>query len=123
MQILKNLLGVLLGTGSLTFVLINVAPPASFTSATTTQLAYFFLPVLITTTSLFNFYFNFWPKSFVLGIGVLLLLTFKALEMLNVVSLVLTVAATFLIAKSLRKPKNMAQKQVQIPKLTRLMKK
>ena len=118
----KKLLPVLLSASFLAYVAFNIEPPDSFTSATFFQLAYFFLPAFLLTASLFNLHFRFWPKSLIAALGIILLLIFKSLEMLNAVSISLTVAATILIIRSLKKSKNTLPKQSQIQPLSRLKK-
>ena len=118
----KSLLLGFLAAGLLGFVVISITPPASFTSASLTQLAYFFLPAFLLVSSLANLYFRFWPRSFSFGIGATLLLIFQALGMFNIVTIVLTASATFLIIRSFKKPKNNSLKQTQISSLSRLKK-
>lgn len=90
--------------------------------ATPSQLIYFFLPAFLLFTAIANIFLKFWARSFAFGLGIIILLGFKALGVFNLASVSLTVIATFLIIYSLKKPKQNLLKQGEVKPLSRLKK-
>lgn len=121
MPSVKKVLPVLFFAGLFVFVVYQITPPASFTSASIFQMGIFFLPLLLFLVFLLNFFLNFFLRSVIFGVGLIILLILKGLDALNPVSFGLTVIAIFLLSRSLRKPKSKPT-QNNIPKLSRLVK-
>lgn len=86
------------------FVILYTEPPKSWVEATVFQWSIFYLPLLLLLTALSNLYFKFWIKSIVVGLGLTILVILFGLKALNLASTVLTIAATILIVRSLKKP-------------------
>lgn len=119
---IKKLLTAVFPAILLCFVIWNIEPPISFTSATPLQLIYFFLPAFLFLTAAANIVFDFWLKSIIFGLGITILLIFKALGVFNIASVILTIIATVLIIYSLKKPKKNLLKHGELVHLSRLKK-
>lgn len=84
-------------------VMWNLEPPKSLTQATFWQIVLFFIPLFLLLTFLVNIFLGQLIKSLIISFGVILLLILKSLDMLNFISLLSTLLATFLIALSFKK--------------------
>ena len=104
MSQIKNILPIVIFGACFLVVILYLQPPQSLTGAKLSQVALFFTPLLLLLVALTNLYFKFLPKSLVVSFGLILLLVLKSLDALNLVSVAITVMATILIAKSLKKP-------------------
>lgn len=87
----------------LNLVVWRVEPPESITQASFSQLALFFIPLLLLLTFLINLYTKLFLKSFVLSIGLILILVIKTLDFFIFLSIPVVVI-TLLMAKYLKKP-------------------
>ncbi len=103
------------------FILIiwQTPPPLSWNQASTLQIILIFGAFYLLLFSLTNFVFQFWPRAFVVSIGITLLFILKALEVFNIISAFLTLLSTFFLIISFKKPPKKSQK---IPSFSRLMK-
>lgn len=117
----KRLLPVLLLGLILGLVIWQTPPPASLTSASVLQLTLFLTPLFLLLTFLVDHFLRFFLRSLVVSLGLVILLVLKALDSLNIASLIMTVLAVVLIIKSLKKPKKLNY-SAKIPKLTSLKK-
>lgn len=129
MSNLKKWLPILVPGITWGIVIWKLSPPSSLIEANSAQLILFFAPLFLLLVSIMNLYFNFYLKSIVVGLGIIILLVLQALGILNIVSFILTLIAVLLILKTLKKttPKRRfgAPKltpQVKIPKLSHLEK-
>lgn len=79
-------------------------PPESLSSATTTQFAVFFTPLLLFLVSLINLYTKSLPRSFILSLGIILILVLKALNFFIFFSIPAVSVITLLIARFVKRP-------------------
>lgn len=117
MPIFKKLIPIIFFAGVFALVLWQTQPPKSLTSATISQILLFFISLFLFLIFLLNIYFQFLIRSFVISLGVVLLLIFKSLDMLNFVSVILIIAATAFLVVSFKKPKQFQQAKIQSLKL------
>lgn len=117
MSTLKKLIPVIFFAGIFALVLWQTQPPKNLTSATIFQILLFFIPLFLLLIFLLNIYFQFLVRSFVISLGIVLLLIFKSLETLNFVSGILTVAAIIFLVVSFKKPQKFQQLKIQSLKL------
>lgn len=117
MSTLKKLIPVFFFAGIFALVLWQIQPPQSLTSATIFQILLFFIPLFLLFTCIINIYFDFFIRSIIIGLGITILLIFKSLEMLNIVSVVLTISAIIFLVVSFKKPKRIQQSKIQSLKL------
>ncbi|MFH0937648.1 MAG: hypothetical protein V1808_05160 [Candidatus Daviesbacteria bacterium] len=102
------------------YVLFQIQPPLSLTTASFSHVAFFFIPLFFLITFILNILFQFLIRSLVLSFGLILILVFQSLGALNILSLTLVILATILIAKSFKKPQK--GYQTKIPKVSKLAK-
>ncbi|MBI3485603.1 hypothetical protein HY025_01515 [Candidatus Daviesbacteria bacterium] len=99
MKILKRLLPVLISLAVLLYVIYFTEPPSSWVEASTFQILSFFIPLLCFLTFLANIFIGYLPKSFILGLGGMLLIVLKSINALNIF---LTAAVVLLTLVSFR---------------------
>lgn len=121
MPYFKKLLPVLISAAIFSLVIWQVQPPKTFTTVTSAQIALFFLPLFLFLLTIFNLIFNFYLRSFVITLGVVLLFILKALDILNIITAGVLILAIILIVKSLKRPQKTFY-QSKIPKLLKLSK-
>lgn len=122
MKFLKNLSPVVAFGLIFGVVVWQIEPPGSFINISIPQAGLFFIPLFLLFASIINLYFQFWPRSLIVSLGFILLLTLKALGTLNLISLGFTITATILIAKSFKKPAANLKKFTYNPKVPKLSK-
>lgn len=115
----KRLAPVLLLAAILGLVIYFVEPPKSLTNQPTKIISFLILLGLFL-TSLFNLIFRFILRSLVLSLGVISFLILKLTGNFNLLSGLVLIVATFILAKLLKKPK--PTYQTKIPKLSKLQK-
>lgn len=116
---LKKIVPVLFFGTIFALVINQVTPPSSFTDLSFWQIPAFFLPLFFLLAFLLNSFLNFFLKSTVISLGIVILFILKGLDTLNPVSVTLTGIAVVLVVRSLRKPKGRLP-QSNIPKLSHL---
>lgn len=114
---LKKLLPIIFLGLCLGLVVWFTKPPASLTNTNIFQFLLFFIPLFFLLTFIFNLFFNFFLRSLILSLGIILLLIFKSLDLLNFVSSLLTILATILLIISFKKPKVFQQSKIKSLKL------
>lgn len=114
---LKKLLPIIFLGLCLGLVVWFIQPPASLTEASFFQAFLLFTPLFLLLIFIFNLFFDFFLKSFFLSFGLVLLLIFKSLDLLNFASFFLTILATILLVVSFKKPKQFQQPKIQSLKL------
>ena len=82
-----------------------VEPPESITGTSPIQLLAFFLPLLLFLTFSINLYFKSPVKSLGISVGIIVLLMFQSLGVLNVLSGAVTIAVIAFLIKWLKKTK------------------
>ncbi len=120
MSVLKKFLLPLICLVVLGYVISQVEPPESPSSASVTQLLALFLPLLLFLMFSINLYFKHPLKSLGISAGVTLLLILQTLSMLNILSGGAIIAVVTFLIKSFKNPKN--DYQPKIPKLMPLSK-
>ncbi len=116
-MVLRRFLILLISLTTLGGVIYFVEPPKSWQEAQTWQILIFFIPLLVFFTFVANLIFKYLPRSFIVGLGLIMLLVLKASNYLNILTagLVLLVVV-FLV--NLLKPS--LTRQIKIPKLKNL---
>lgn len=92
-------------------------PPQTLTSATFMQLLLFFIPLFLFLMFLLNIIFQFFIRSFIISLGIILLLIFQSLGMLNILTGLLIMIASLFITISFKKSSNTQQSKIQSLKL------
>ncbi len=107
------------------YVIFTVPYPDSITQADSSQLLSFFIPLFLALTATVNLLLKNLPSSIILSLGLILLLILKALQSINTISVILTLAAiTLLISyfkgfENLTPIKSGLTSSLNMPKLTR----
>lgn len=117
MPILKKIFPIILFAIIFSWIVWQTSPPKSLTSATIFQIFLFFIPLFLLLIFIINLYFNFFIKSIITSLGITLLLIFKSLEILNIVSGILTILAIIFLTISFKNPKKNQQTKIQKLKL------
>ncbi|MBI2596321.1 hypothetical protein HYW46_06325 [Candidatus Daviesbacteria bacterium] len=103
MHILKKIFLVVFSTLILGAVIYFVEPPNSWENASIFQILVFFIPLLFFFSSIFNVFIISFPKSFVLGLGLMFITVLWAIGRISITSVVITAIATILLFTSLPK--------------------
>lgn len=122
MSYLKNILPALIFGVLFGFVVWYTSPPQTLTSGTITQILLFFIPLFLFLMFLLNIFLRFLIRGFVISLGIILLLIFKSLDMLNLVTIVLTILATIFITISFKKTRKEKAAKIQSLKLRKAQK-
>jgi len=112
--LLKILPG-LISWGIFIFVIIDVPYPNSITSANIIQISSFFLPLFLALIFSLNIFFKKILLSSLISLGLVCVLILKALDSLNLVTVILTTVSIYLLVSYFRKSK----KSAKIPNLWR----
>lgn len=104
-------------------VIFQVEYPKSLTQASLFQILAFFIPLFLALSFSVNLIFNYLTLSCILSLGIILLLTLKSLDALNLVTAALTILAIYLFFSYFQKSrkKNLTNHS-KIPKLTHMRK-
>ncbi len=106
--------------GIFAYVILQIPYPESLTQANFTQLLPFFASLFLALVFTLNILFKNILLSFSICLGLIFLLILKALDSLNIVTGILIVVATYLLASYFKRAKKKGlTKQPKIPKLTK----
>lgn len=123
---IKKLFPVFLSGLILVLVIWQIQPPKHLISINFSQTILFFVPLFLFLFFLINLILNFLLWNAVISLGLILLLTLKALGFLNPITFVLTLTAIGFFLKSYKRPKRFGLRNLfysaKIPKLSRLKK-
>lgn len=97
MSLIPKILSFIISLSLFASVVYLLEPPKSWPEASLLQILGFFIPLLLTLTFFFQFFFNYFPRSFMAGLGGMMLLTLQAANQLNIYSGI-GVAATTILA-------------------------
>ncbi|MBI2600602.1 hypothetical protein HYW42_01500 [Candidatus Daviesbacteria bacterium] len=97
-KLVKKFVPVLLVWGVFVYVLLNTPYPKDLSQATTPQLIFFFTPLFLAIIFTLNLYLNYLPVSISVSLGLVILLILKALNILNLVTILLTLTTAYLFA-------------------------
>lgn len=114
----------LLFTISLTFfsyIIYFTEPPKSWDQASNFQILIFFIPLLLLVTFFTNLFLNYLPRSFSIGLGVLVMTVLKGVNQLNSLTFSLTILLIALLFWFI--PKSRLTRIPKIPKLSRFRRK
>lgn len=121
MNLIKKIVP-LLFFGSIFFLVVYfIEPTKDITQLSIIKDLAFFLPLLIFLTYLLKLFIKSSLCCLVISLSLVLLLTLKALNNLNLVSAALTTLGTFLILKSIKK-NHAPSYSTKLPKLSKLKK-
>ena len=122
-KILLKLIPVIFFAVIFSYVLFNLDYPQSLTSATAFQLISFLIPLYLLITFILNLFLNFLPLAGISSLGLIILLTLKALDSLNLVTGGLTAVSVGLFISYFKKNKRGSLTNYsKIPTLTKLKK-
>lgn len=118
--IIKKLLAFLFFLLIFILVIFYIEPPANWESASIFQIMAFFLPILLAITSLADIVIHYLPHSFIVSLGVILLLAFFGAGQLNYLTAILVILITalcFRIFPKMKLPRFRLTPSSKIPKL------
>lgn len=118
MPFLKRLSLLLISTLILLYVTYFTEPPKSWEQSTTFQILVFFIPLLLSFTFLINLFLNYLPKSFALGLGLMILVVLKTTDIFNIFTAFATILLTIILFKFVKRPS--LTKNIKIRKLTHM---
>ncbi len=119
-KIIFKILPALVFWASFAYVVLQVPYPDSLTQANFTQILPFFASLFLALVFTLNILFKNILFSSSISLGLIFLLILSALDSLNIVTGILIVVATYLLASYFRKAKRKGlTKQPKIPKLTK----
>lgn len=113
--IAKKILPILISGGILFYLIYFTKPPDSWNQASTLQILGFFLPLLILVTFIVNLFFNYLPRSFIIGLAVMILVVLKLIDILNLLTAPAVILITIVSFYFFKKPK--FTRVTKIPKL------
>lgn len=122
MLFLRRILLFLLSLSIFASVIYFIEPPKSWPEASIFQILVFFIPLILSYSTFVNLLVQYFPHSFILGLGLLILTVLYTTSSLNLLSAPLTLALTLIAIKifpKLRFPKFRLTKNHKIPKLSR----
>lgn len=105
----------------LTSVVYFATPPVSWLEADLLSWLILYLPLFILFSSLSNLFFNFYARSFTVGLGLTLITILIGLQSLNMINLVIILLAILLTTRSLKKP-DQYRRALKLQKLSKLKK-
>lgn len=112
---------IFLGFISLFILVINfVAPPKSWQEASVFQLLAFFLPILLALTALIDILVHYFPHSFIISAGAIMVLAFYTVNQLNWLTMVLAILITAFLVRvfpRMKLPRFRLTGSAKIPKL------
>ncbi len=124
-QLLLKILPAVIFWAIFIFVVLQVPYPDSIASANLSQLIFFFLPIYIALVLTFNLFLKNILMSASFCLGLIFLLILKALDSLNLVTIVLIIISVYLLVSYFRKNHGSSNKiksltlNSKIPKLTK----
>lgn len=126
MSFLKRLIPTLVFGSIFTIVVYSVTPPQSWKEASIFQILSFFIPLLFFLTFLINLFFKYFPYSFIIACGFMILITLLSIGFLNPLSSILILLVIVLFIKlypKLRYPRLSLTNKYKIPRLSRFERK
>ncbi|MBI4039978.1 hypothetical protein HY389_01335, partial [Candidatus Daviesbacteria bacterium] len=120
MSFLKRLLPILVFGSIFALVVYSVTPPKSWNEASIFQIMAFFLPLLLALTIFLDFFIRYLPHSFILSLGLILGLSFYAVNQLSILSGLLVILITSLswrVFPKMKLPRFRLTGKAKIPKL------
>ena len=121
MNILKKTVPSIISGVFFGLVIYFVEPPKSLSEINFFTGLLFFTPLLLLLMFTFNLFLKMYLKSFLISLGLILLLVLKGAQTLNVINGIFVVALTLAIVKIIKKPID-HKFQNRIPKLSKLQK-
>lgn len=106
--------------GVFIFVVLQIPYPETLTQANLFQIITFFVSLFLAFAFSFNIFFKNILSSSSVSLGIIFLLALKALDSLNIVTLILTIIPITLLFSYFRKKRGGLTKQPKIPKLTHM---
>lgn len=120
-KIILKVIPALIFWGAFAYIVLQIPYPESLTQANSLQIFPFFASLYLALTFTLNIFLNSILFSSSICLGLIFLLILKALDSLNIVTGILIVIATYLLASYFRKAKKRnLTKQTKIPRLTQL---
>ncbi len=117
----KKLLILIINTAIFISILFLIEPPKSWPEASTSQILLFFIPLLLTLSTFFDFFLKYPPHSFIAGLGIMVLVAFAGVNQLSPITTTLIVLTTILFIRlfpKVRLPRLKLTRFQKIPKMT-----
>ncbi|HBR20185.1 hypothetical protein A2617_01515 [Candidatus Daviesbacteria bacterium RIFOXYD1_FULL_41_10] len=121
MPILKRVFPVLFFGGILGLVIWQIVPPKSFDIASYFQIIVFWVPLFLLLFFILNLFIRFFLRSFIITLGIILLLVIKTLDIFNILTVILTILSIIFLVKTFKKPRRKFYRG-KIPKISKLAK-
>jgi prepilin signal peptidase PulO-like enzyme (type II secretory pathway) len=118
--LIKKLFFFFLFSGLFLLVVLYLEPPKSWQEASVFQIMAFFLPMLLAIMSLVDILTHYLPHSFIISLGIILLIAFFGAGQLNYLTAILVILVTalsFRIFPKMRLPRFRLTPSSKIPKL------
>ena len=120
MPVFKKLLFFTLFLALFILVVLYVEPPKSWGEASIFQIMAFFMPLLLALTVFIDILLHYLPHSFILALGLILSLSFYAVNQLNILTSLLVLLITLLsyrVFPKMKLPRLRLTRSSKIPKL------
>jgi len=103
MALVWKFLPILISLIILGLIIWQIEPPKTITEITALQIFLLVIPLLTLMIFTANLCFNFYLRSLVISIGLILLIILKTLDKFNIITVGITLIATYLLAKSCKR--------------------
>lgn len=103
MKVFKKILPILIPLLIIFYIIYFTKPPNSWQEASTLQILILFIPLLFTFSFFANLFINYLPRSFIVGLGGIVILGLQTAGNLNPLTGILVIILTFLLARSFKK--------------------
>lgn len=103
MRFLKRILPIIFPLFMIFYVIYFTKPPNSWQEASPLQILVLFIPLLFAFSFFANLFINYLPRSFIVGLGGIVILGLQAAGNLNPLTGILVIILTFLLARSFKK--------------------
>lgn len=103
MKLVWKLLPIFISLAILALIIWQIEPPKAITQISALQIFLLVTPLLVLMVFTVNLCFNFWMRSMIVSIGLMLLIVLRTLDKLNLVTVSITLIATYLLVKSCKR--------------------
>ncbi len=103
MRFLRKTLPIIIPLFIIIFIIYYTKPPDSWEKASTFQILILFIPLLFTFSFFANLFINYLPRSFIIGLGAIVILGLQAAGSLNFLTGTLVILLTILLARLFKK--------------------
>lgn len=118
MNLLIRLLTIIVILTTLIYIFIYIPYPNSWEQASISQILVIFVSFLIISTLIIDLFLKYLPRSFILGMGLMVMITLQALNILNSLLAIEIILVSILLARIF--PKLRLTGSIKIPKLQKI---